>query len=70
MSFNKFILCIVMFSMVSFITIMPFVLIFNGCIAAIKGHVIETIAYIVIGLISLRLIKPISIITGKDYKIF
>lgn len=34
------------------------------------GSVIVRIAFIVIGLILLRLFKPISNLTGKDYKIF
>lgn len=34
------------------------------------GSVVVRIAFIVIGLVLLRLFKPISNLTGKDFKIF
>lgn len=45
----------------------PIFLVWHGF--TMGGSVIVRIAFIVIGLILLRLFKPISNLTGKDYKI-
>ena len=46
----------------------PIFLVWHGF--TMGGSVIVRIALIVIGFILLRLFKPISNLTGKDYKIF
>ena len=46
----------------------PIFLVWHGF--TMSGSVIVRIAFIVIGLILLHLFKPISNLTGKDYKIF
>ena len=46
----------------------PIFLVWHGF--TMGGSVIVRIAFILIGLILLRLFKPISNLTGKDYKIF
>ena len=46
----------------------PICLVWQGF--TMSGSVVARIAFIVIGLILLRLFKPISNLTGKDFKIF
>ena len=46
----------------------PIFLVWHGF--TMVGSVIVRMAFIVIGRILLRLFKPISNLTGKDYKIF
>lgn len=69
MKIEKLIMAFIMLLIVSAIIICPFKLIFDGFVAVSTGSVYGVVS-VVIGLILLRLIKPISIITGKDYKIF
>ncbi len=46
----------------------PILLVWRGF--TMSGSVVVRIAFIVIGLVLLRLFKPISNLTDKDYKIF
>lgn len=69
MKIEKLILAFIMFLIVSAIIIYPFKMVFDGFVMAGNGSVWGIVS-VVVGCILLRLIKPISIITGKDYKIF
>ena len=69
MKIEKLILAFIMFLIVSAIIIYPFKMVFDGFVMVGNGSVWGIIS-VVVGCILLRLIKPISIITGKDYKIF
>lgn len=69
MKIEKLILAFIMFLIVSAIIIYPFKMVFDG-FAMVSDDSVWGIASVVVGCILLRLIKPISIITGKDYKIF
>lgn len=69
MKIEKLILSFIMFLIVSAIIIYPFKMVFDGFVMVGNGSVWGIVS-VVVGCILLRLIKPISIITGKDYKIF
>ena len=69
MKIEKLILAFIMFLIVSAIIIYPFKMVFAGFVMVGNGSVWGIVS-VVVGCILLRLIKPISIITGKDYKIF
>lgn len=69
MKIEKLILAFIMFLIVSAIIIYPFKMVFDGFVMVGNGSVWGIVS-VVVGCILLRLIKPISIITGKDYKIF
>ena len=69
MKIEKLILAFIMFLIVSAIIIYPFKIVFDGFVMVSNGSVWGIVS-VVVGCILLRLIKPISIITGKDYKIF
>lgn len=69
MKIEKLILAFIMFLVVTAIVIYPFKMLFDGFVMASDGS-IWGIVLVIVGCILLRLIKPISIITGKDYKIF
>ena len=69
MKIEKLILAFIMFLIVSVIIIYPFKMVFDGFVMVSNGSVWGIVS-VVVGCILLRLIKPISIITGKDYKIF
>lgn len=69
MKIEKLILAFIMFLIVSAIIIYPFKMVFDGFVMVSNGSVWGIVS-VVVGCILLRLIKPISIITGKDYKIF
>lgn len=66
----KYIVAFLMFITVCAIILIPFKFIIDGFILAASGSIIWSLLMVVIGCILFRLIKPISIITGKDYKIF
>ena len=69
MKIEKLILAFIMFLIVSAIIVYPFKMVFDGFVMVGNGSVWGIVS-VVVGCILLRLIKPISIITGKDYKIF
>ena len=69
MKIEKLILAFIMFLIVSAIIIYPFKMVFDGFVMVSNGSVWGIVS-VVVGCILLRLIKPISISTGKDYKIF
>ena len=69
MKIEKLILAFIMFLIVSAIIIYPFKMVFDGFVMVGNGSVWGIVS-VVVGCILLRLIKPISIIPGKDYKIF
>ena len=69
MKIEKLILAFIMFLIVSAIIIYPFKMVFDGSVMVGNGSVWGIVS-VVVGCILLRLIKPISIITGKDCKIF
>lgn len=63
-------LATLMFFIALFIICVPFDLIILGFYYVITIDFWVGCFYIALGFILLRLIKPISIITGKDYQIF
>lgn len=65
----KLIIAFLLFICVSCIIVAPFMFILDGFIAVAHGSLCG-ILFVFIGCILLRLIKPISIIADKDYKIF
>ena len=69
MKIENLILAFIMCLSVSAIIIYPFKMVFDGFVMVSNGSVWGIVS-VVVGCILLRLIKPISIITGKDYKIF
>ena len=67
---KKIILAILMLVVVLLIIGFPFYLVILGfCYAATSNFWFGT-GLVILGLILLRLIKPISILTGTDFKIF
>lgn len=67
---EKYIFAFIMMLMVTFIIVVPFNLIIKGFVLAATGSFVSGVVLVTIGCIILRLVKPISIITGKDYKVF
>ena len=67
---EKIILAILAGCLVVFTILFPFYLVIVGFIKVFAGKLLGGALCVFIGLILLRLIKPISIITQKDYKIF
>lgn len=66
----KIIFAILMGLIVYLIIGFPFYLIIIGFYYAATSHFILGSSIVIIGCLILRLMKPISILTGKDYKIF
>lgn len=67
---ERYIFAIIIFIIVCLFAGFPFYLIFWGFVYAATNKFWLGVVMIGIGLLFLRLIKPISIIMGKDYKIF
>ena len=60
----------ILFCIIVFLCTFPFGLIIYGFILAAKGIFWYGVLSIVIGCVYLRLVKPISILMNKDFKIF
>ncbi len=67
---EKLFLAFIGFIVVGLICILPFISIIYGLYHAFNGYLISGSLFTVIGLFILWLVKPISIIMDKDFKIF
>ncbi len=67
---EKYIIAVIMGCIVLLTIFLPVYLIILGFYYATIDKFLLGCGLVFLGLVVLRLIKPISIITGKDYKIF
>lgn len=67
---GKIFLAFIGFIIVSLICVLPFISVIFGLYYAFNGHFMSGSLFTVIGLFILWLVKPISIIMDKDFKIF
>ena len=67
---KKIIIAFLGFILVSILIAAPFISILYGFYSAYCGKLISALLYTCGGLLYLYLVKPISILMDKDYKIF